>query len=65
MVERNLALKITSIETQLELLKNTLEKKGKNKKRPGLCYLEGILKGKGKFTEEEIEAVKARFKNKI
>ncbi len=61
---RNLAIKITSIETQLELLKNTVGKKKKNKNL-GLCFLKGILKGRGKFTEEEIQSVKAKFKNKI
>ncbi len=65
MSEKNLAIKIASIETQIELLKNTVEKKRKNDKILGLCSLKGILKGKGKFTEEEIEAVKAKYKNKI
>lgn len=62
---RNLAIKITSIETQLELLKNSVGKKKRNNKSYGLCFLKGILKGRGKFTEEEIEAVRAKFKNKI
>jgi hypothetical protein len=64
MNERNLTIKISSIQTQLELLKNTLKKK-KKKKKFGLWSLKGILKGEGKFTEEEIETVEARFKNKI
>jgi hypothetical protein len=64
MNERNLTIKISSIQTQLELLKNTLKKK-KKKKKFGLWSLKGILKGEGKFAEEEIETVEARFKNKI
>ena len=66
MVNKHITAKFASIESQLEILKASIEKKEVPfKKGKGLRDLKGFLKGKGSFTEEEIEAVKAKFRETI
>lgn len=66
MVNKHIAAKFASIEHQLEILKASIEKKKASfKKGKGLKELKGILKGKGTFSEKEIEAVKAKFRETI
>ena len=66
MVNKHIATKFASIESQLEILKASVEKKKASfQKGKGLRGLKGILKGKDTFSEEEIEAVKAKFRELI
>ncbi len=66
MVNKHIATKFASIESQLEILKASIDKKKVSlRKGKGLRGLKGILKGKGRFTEEEIEAVKVKFRETL
>ena len=66
MANKHIAVKFASIESQLEILKASIKgKKTSSRKGKGLRGLKGILKGKSRFSEEEIESVKAKFRETI
>jgi len=62
MQEKAMTAQIHVLESQIESLKNSLKNKKKTKgKKFGLRSLEGILKGKVHFTDEDIESVKVKW----
>ena len=54
---------IGGIEAQLRVLKASGAAARKGKKSKGLRALKGALRGKAKFSPEEIDAAKARFRD--
>ncbi len=66
MVNKHIAAKFAVIESQIEILKASIKgKKASSRKGKGLRELKGILKGKNRFSEEEIEVVKAKYRKTI
>lgn len=65
MGEGSLKTQIGGIEAQLRVLKASQAAGRKGKKPRGLRSLKGALRGKGKFTAEEIDAAKARFRGDV
>ena len=63
MKSENIITKIESIETQLGILKGIVGKKTAGKKpiKIGLVQMKGILKGRGKFSEEDIGNVLIQY----
>ncbi|MDI6794369.1 MAG: 16S rRNA (uracil(1498)-N(3))-methyltransferase [bacterium] len=61
----NLAVKIGSIEAQLEVLKGLNRHKLQPVRQRGLRSLKGILRGEGRFSEEELEAAKIRSREEL
>ena len=65
MSKGSLKTQIGGIEAQLRVLKASRAAARKGKKAKGLRALKGALRGKGKFTREELEAAKARFRDSV
>ena len=55
-----ISLKIEALQNQLELLKSEIEKSEKPDKKSagGMKKLKGILKGKGNFSEDDINSAR-------
>lgn len=62
---KSLTAKIGSIEAQLEILRGFNSSKAQLIQQGGLRSLKGILKGKGDFSEEEIEKAKIKFREEL
>ncbi|MFW6107443.1 MAG: hypothetical protein ACOC8A_02010 [bacterium] len=62
MSDGSLKTQIGGIEAQLRVLKASRGGRREGRQADGLCALKGALGGKGKFTPEEIDAARARFK---
>lgn len=60
-----IAAKIESIEIQLKIIKAYEEVKKIKTREKNLVSLKGILKGKGKFDECEIESAKIKYKDRL
>ncbi len=65
MSETSLKTQIGGIEAQLRVLMASRGAPSRRKKPKGLRGLKGALRGKGKFTPEELDAVKAGFRDDL
>jgi len=65
MSETSLKTQIAGIEAQLRVLMASQGAASGRKKPKGLRALKGALRGKGKFSPEEIQAAKIRFRDDL
>jgi len=63
MSQESLKTQIGGIEAQLRVLMASRGDTRKGRKPKGLRALKGALRGKGKFTPEELAAAKAKFRD--